>query len=218
MVPRGLSDSALRARFTALWPRLGARGDVEPILDAVMHGWSEPHRHYHGLDHLRDCLARLDEAPAIGKDRDLAEAALWYHDLVYHPGAPDNEARSAARARADLAGGGAPDAVADEVARLVRLTDHAVPPADPLGALVCDVDLSILGRPPDEFEEYERRIREEYRQVPESLWRPGRSQVVTGLLARDPLFRTDHFRQGYEAAARRNLRRSLESLGRDPGT
>jgi predicted metal-dependent HD superfamily phosphohydrolase len=216
MVPGGLSDSALRARFTALWARLGAKGDVEPILDSVIHSWSEPHRRYHGLDHLRDCLARLDEAPVTGKDRDLAEAALWYHDLVYRPGAPDNEARSAARARADLAGGGTPDVVVDEVARLVQLTDHVVPPADPLGSLVCDVDLSILGRPSEEFEEYERRIREEYRQVPDSLWRSGRARVVASLLSRDPLFRTDHFRQHYESSARRNLRRSLESWSRYP--
>jgi predicted metal-dependent HD superfamily phosphohydrolase len=214
MVPGGLSDPALRARFTALWARLGAKGDVEPTLDSVLHGWSEPHRRYHGLDHLRDCLRRLDEAPAEGKDRDLAEAALWYHDVVYQPGAPDNEARSAARARADLVGGGALDTVVDEVARLVRLTDHAVPPADPLGALVCDVDLSILGRPPEEFGEYERRIREEYREVPDLLWRSGRARVLARFLSRDPLFRTDHFRRQYETSARRNLRRSLESLSR----
>lgn len=209
-----MSDSALRARFTALWARLGAKGDVQPILDSVIHGWSEAHRRYHGLDHLRDCLARLDEAPARGQDRDLAEAALWYHDLVYRPGAPDNETRSAARARADLVGGGASGAVVDEVARLVQLTDHAVPPADPLGALVCDVDLSILGRPSAEFEEYERRIREEYRQVPDSLWRSGRARVVASFLSRDPLFGTDHFRRHYETSARRNLQSSLESLSR----
>ena len=217
MVPGGLSDSGLRARFRALWARLGATGDVEPILDSVMHGWTEPHRRYHGLDHLRDCLARLDEAPAEGKDRDLAEAALWYHDVVYRPGAPDNEARSATRARADLIGSGVPDTVVDEVARLVQLTDHTAPPADPLGALVCDVDLSILGRPPEEFEEYERRIREEYRQVPDSLWRSGRARVVASFLSRDPLFRTDYFRRHYEALARRNLQRSLESFAPSPG-
>jgi predicted metal-dependent HD superfamily phosphohydrolase len=217
MVPGGLSESALRARFTALWGRLGAKGDAEPILDSMIHSWSEPHRRYHGLDHLRDCLARLDEAPVTGKERDLAEAALWYHDLVYRPGAPDNEARSAARARADLVGGGTPEAVADEVARLVQLTDHALPPTDPLGALVCDVDLSILGRPPEEFAEYERRIREEYRQVPDSLWRSGRARVVASFLSRDPLFRTDYFRRHYETSARRNLRRALESLSQYPG-
>jgi predicted metal-dependent HD superfamily phosphohydrolase len=209
-----MRQSDLRERFAALWVRLGGHGDVRPILDSVLRGWTEPHRRYHGLDHLLDCLARLDESPAVGDGRDLTEAALWYHDLVYRPGASDNEARSAELARAALVEGGAPDATADEVARLVRLTDHVAPPEDPVGELVCDVDLSILGRPAGEFDEYERRIREEYQQVPDPLYRAGRARVLAKLLARDPLFRTDFFRRRYEDSARHNLRRSLDSLAR----
>jgi predicted metal-dependent HD superfamily phosphohydrolase len=209
-----MRQSDLRERFAALWVRLGGHGDVQPILDSVLRGWTEPHRRYHGLDHLLDCLARLDESPAVGDGRDLTEAALWYHDLVYRPGASDNEARSAELARAALVEGGAPDATADEVARLVRLTDHVAPPEDPVGELVCDVDLSILGRPAGEFDEYERRIREEYQQVPDPLYRAGRARVLAKLLARDPLFRTDFFRRRYEDSARHNLRRSLDSLAR----
>jgi predicted metal-dependent HD superfamily phosphohydrolase len=210
-----MSESDLRERFAALWVRLSGRhGGVQPILGSLLRGWTEPHRRYHGLDHLLDCLARLDESPAAGEQRDLAEAALWYHDLVYRPGASDNEARSAELARAALVEGGAPQFMADEVARLVRLTDHVAPPEDPVGELVCDVDLSILGRPAGEFEEYERRIRAEYHQVPDPLYRAGRARVLAKLLSRDPLFRTDYFRRRYEDPARHNLRRSLDSLAR----
>jgi predicted metal-dependent HD superfamily phosphohydrolase len=208
-----MTESDLGERFAALWVRLGGRhGGVQPVLDSLLRGWTEPHRRYHGLDHLRDCLARLDEFPAVGEPRDLAEAALWYHDLVYRPGASDNEARSAELARAALVEGGAPQSRADEVARLVRLTDHVAPPEDPVGELVCDVDLSILGRPEGEFEEYERRIRAEYHQVSDPLYRAGRARVLAQLLSRDPLFRTDYFRRRYEDSARHNLRRSLDSL------
>ena len=214
MVPGGLSEPELRKRFAELWARLGGHGDVQPIVDSLLGGWTEPHRRYHGLDHLRDCLARLDESPAVGAERDLAEAALWYHDLVYRPAASDNEARSAELARAALVESGAPEATADEVARLVRVTDHVAPPEDPVGELVCDVDLSVLGRPAGEFDEYERRIREEYRQVPGPSYREGRARLLAKLLSRDPLFRTDYFRRRYEDSARRNLRRSLDSLAR----
>ena len=208
-----MSDAALRRRFADLWRRLGGRGAGAEACEAVLRGWLEPHRRYHGVDHLRDCLARLDEAPAPSEGRELVEAALWYHDLVYRPGAPDNEARSADLASTALLAGGVPEPVAREVARLVRLTDHAAPPPDPLGELVCDVDLSILGRPADEFAEYERRIREEYRHVPEPVYRAGRARILADLLARTPLFRTGHFRARYEVEARRNLRRSLDGLG-----
>ena len=207
-----MSDAALRNRFALLWIRLGARGAADPHVDALLRGWREPHRAYHGPDHLRDCLTQLDGSPATGRLRDLAEAALWYHDVVYRPGAADNEARSAELARSALVQGGAAEATAEEIARLVRLTDHAKPPCDPVGELVCDVDLSILGRPAEEFDEYERRTREEYRHVPEPLYRTGRARVLETFLSRDPLFRTPHFRGRFEATARHNLRRSLASL------
>jgi predicted metal-dependent HD superfamily phosphohydrolase len=207
-----MNASALRERFAGLWTRLGGRGESGPVFEEILRRWQEPHRSYHGLDHLQDCLARLDETSATVQERDLAEVALWYHDAVYQPGASDNEARSAELARAALLGGGVTKEIADEVARLVQATDHTVVPEDPAAALVCDVDLSILGRPADEFAEYEQRIRHEYRHVPESLYRAGRSRVLTRLSGRDPLFLTLHFRSRFEAPARRNLARALQVL------
>lgn len=213
-----MSDPALRERFARLWARLGASGDGAEAFDAVYTRWEEPHRRYHGVDHLRDCLARLDEAPPGADDRAEAEAALWYHDAVYRPGAHDNEERSAEAASASLHQGGVPEHRARRVAELVRATDHLAPPSDATAALVCDVDLSILGRDPEAFAEYERRIREEYRHLPEPLYVAGRSRVLAALLGRDPLFLTPHFRRRYEAAARRNLRRALADLVPSRGT
>jgi len=211
-------SGSLRERFGNLWRRMGAVDDGGRVFEAVLRAYGEPHRHYHGVDHLRDCLTQLDAAPAAGADRDLAETALWFHDAVYVPRAADNEARSAEWAASALIRARAPEARAHEVARLVRLTDHARPAEDPVGALVCDVDLSILGRPPAEFVEYERRIRAEYDWVAEPLYRTGRASVLARLLAREPLYRSDHFRALYEVAARRNLKRSLESLEAGPAT
>lgn len=209
-----MTDSGLRERFRALWKRLGANDQPDAVVDEVLQAYREAHRLYHGIDHLRDCLARLDEAPARPAERDLAEAALWFHDLVYVPGADDNEARSADRATAALLGGGVPEADAREIARAIRSTDHASPAGDPVGALVCDVDLSILGRPPAEFAEYERRIRAEYGDVPEPLYRAGRAAVLIRLLGRNWLYGSAHFRSLYEQAARRNLAHSLAALSR----
>jgi predicted metal-dependent HD superfamily phosphohydrolase len=210
-------STPLRERFGNLWRRMGAVDGGGPVFEAVLEAYGEPHRHYHGVDHLRDCLAQLDAAPATGPDRDLAETALWFHDAVHAPRAADNEARSAEWAATALIRAGAPEARSHEVARLIRLTDHARPAEDPVAALVCDVDLSILGRPPAEFAEYERRIRAEYDWVAEPLYRMGRASVLARFLAREPLYRSDHFRTLYEAAARQNLKGSLECLGDGQG-
>jgi predicted metal-dependent HD superfamily phosphohydrolase len=212
-----MSDTLLRERFGDLWRRMGAADDGRRVFYDLLRAYREPHRRYHGVEHLRDCLEQLDAAPATGETRDLAETALWFHDAVYLPGAADNEARSAEWAARVLAASGAPEARAQQVARLVRLTEHARPADDPIGALVCDVDLSILGRPPAEFAEYERRIRAEYERIPEPLYRMARASVLAGLLARDPLYRSSHFRARYEAAARQNLTRSVEGLGAGGG-
>ena len=83
---------------------------------------------------------------------------------------------------------------------------------------MCDVDLSILGRDRQEYDEYERRIRQEYAHIPEHLYRAGRAGILAALLARDPLFVTDRFQRRYEAAARDNLRSALQALGGGPGT
>ncbi len=205
-------SKALRERFGDLWRRLGAAGEGDHLTDELLDAYREPHRHYHGMDHLRDCLQQLDAAPAAGGDRDLAEVALWFHDAVYVPGAVDNEIRSAERALRAFAGAYLPEVLGREVARLIRLTDHAAAAEDPLGALVCDVDLSILGRPPAEFAEYDKRIRAEYAGVAEPLYRTGRASVLARLLARESLYRSPHFKERYELAARRNLARSLAML------
>ncbi len=92
------------------------------------------------------------------------------------------------------------------------MTAHSTPPPDPQGALLCDVDLSILGREEREFDEYERRIRQEYSWVPEPLYRAGRARILAAFQKRDRIYLTDHFHDRYERRARTNLRRALAKL------
>lgn len=207
-----MNHPGLAARFAALWRRVGCADDGSAVFGALWDAWGEPHRHYHDREHLLDCLQQLDRSPPTEADRDLAEVALWFHDAVYVPRAADNEERSAEWATRVLRECGAPAGQAERVAALILQTDHAGPSDNPTGALVCDVDLSILGRSAPEFAEYERRIRSEYQRVPDPLYRVGRAAVLRGLLARDHLFQTEHFRRSYEERARVNLRDSLAAL------
>ena len=204
--------TAPRERFAALLRRLGAAGDPLPAADAILAAYASPERTYHGLAHLSDCLAQLDQAAAAGAQRDRVEAALWFHDVVYDSRADDNEQRSAAWARRVCRGLGIPPATTAEIERLVVLTDHRTRPTDASGRLICDIDLSVLGRPAEQFDAYDAAIRAEYAAVPEDAYRTGRRRVLGGLLARDSLYATEEFRQRYEAAARANLRRALARL------
>ncbi len=202
----------LAARFSAVVRRLGATTAVDELFTGLASAWAEPHRAYHCTAHLVDCLEQLDAAPGEGADRLVVEAALWFHDAVYDPRATGNETRSAAWASRGLAGVGVPHTTAAQVARLVLLTRHVAPAPDPSGRLVCEVDLSILGREPEHFEEFERRICREYAWVPEATYRAVRADILAGFLGRSPLFLTTHFRRKYETQARMNLEAAVARL------
>jgi len=203
---------ALAERFLALLSRLGATGDGTALADALLAAWSASDRAYHNRWHLEDCLAQLDRAEADQPTRDLVEAALWFHDAVYDPRATDNEERSAAWAAEGLSATGISPDVAGRIAGLVRLTAGHGPASDLAGRLICDIDLSILGRPVELFDSYDRRIQAEYAWVPEAAYRAGRARILEDFLRRDPLFQTPAFRRRFEAQARANLSRALTTV------
>jgi predicted metal-dependent HD superfamily phosphohydrolase len=178
--------------------------------------WTQPHRRYHDLDHLRTVLGTVDLLGQLADDVRAVRLAAWFHDAVYSalPGdAPgDDERASAELAAAVLPRIGLDSAVA-EVTRLVLLTiDHDPAPADANGAVLCDADLAVLGGSPDAYAAYAAAVREEYRQVPDDVFRSGRAAVLEALLQRDPLFHTAIGRQRWEDTARRNLSTELSLL------
>jgi predicted metal-dependent HD superfamily phosphohydrolase len=200
-------------RWVELWSRLGAQGSGASIFAQLAAGYAEPGRAYHTAEHIRDCLAELDLSRDLAQYPDEVEAALWFHDAVYRPGASDNEDQSAELARTALSMGAVPHEVADRTAALVLATRHAGVPNSPDEQLICDIDLSILGREPGIFDAFERQIRREYAWVPEPMYRRERSAVLSGFLRRRSIYQTNQFRHRYEALARANLERLIEKLG-----
>ena len=83
---------------------------------------------------------------------------------------------------------------------------------DPLAHVLLDADLAILGSEPAHYERYSRAVRQEYSQYDDPTWRAGRAKVLNSLLDREDLFVTEPARQLWDAAARTNLARELQSL------
>jgi predicted metal-dependent HD superfamily phosphohydrolase len=203
-----VGDRPLREQLTPLLP---SGRDADALGDDLLARWSEPHRRYHNLDHLRAVLAHLDR---VGPASRVARLGAWYHDAVYQPSRLDNEKNSAALARSGLGAIGVQDGVVDEVVRLVHLTaSHRADPGDTDGARLCDADLAILGSAPPGYDAYRRAVREEYAAVDEPAWRLGRSAPPREFLDRDRIFATPKGRQLWEAPARANLSRELNDLG-----
>ncbi len=115
---------------------------------------------------------------------EAVELAAWFHDAVYAVGpsvAPGWSEEASARLAASAIG---PGALADEVARLVRLTvGHTVGADDRSGAVLVDADLWILSAPTERYDRFVVDVRAEYAHVPDDAWRVGRGQVLDRFLA-----------------------------------
>lgn len=174
----------------------------------------EPHRHYHTLDHIRDCLDQVEASADLDEtQRRLLTAAVWFHDAVYDPTRNDNEAQSAALAVRVLADEGWTQADIAEVERLILLTaGHSVKGGDPLGARLISIDLSILGAEPTRYEAYAAAIRREYAHVPEALYVAGRAMILQRFLDAPVLFADALWAARLDGAARDNLRREIAAL------
>ena len=176
-----------------------------------------PDRGYHSWSHPQALLALLEEVRADLNDPLAVECAIVFHDAVYDPLAADNEKRSAALAKAKLAGV-VPDPTLQRAVLMIEASErHAVPDAlSPSDALDCriflDLDLSILGSGEAAFDAYEAGVRFEYRHVTQAAFNAGRAGVLRRFLMRDSLYLSPWGRARFEAKARANLQRSLNAL------
>jgi predicted metal-dependent HD superfamily phosphohydrolase len=199
-------------RWIALWHRIGAQGSGRSVFAHLSKAYAEPHRAYHNTEHIRDCLNELDVGRELARRPDEVEAALWFHDAIYVPGATDNEDRSARLAEIALVACAVPLETARRVAGLILATRHLTVPSEADAQLLCDIDLSILGRAPAVFDRFERAIRQEYSQVAEAEYRSERAAVLARFLRRAVIYQTVYFRERFEEQARINLKRAISDL------
>jgi predicted metal-dependent HD superfamily phosphohydrolase len=187
--------------------------DDEAAGRELLRRWSEPHRRYHDVGHLRAVLQAIDELQAEAYEARAVRLAAWYHDAVYTGRAGEDERASAELAASMLPALGVGIEAAAEVVRLVELTaSHDPEPGDANGAVLCDADLAVLGGEPDAYAAYAAAVRDEYSDVPDEDFRSGRMAVLERLLAHQPLFHTVAGRKRWEDAARHNVATELTLL------
>ncbi|MCC8988850.1 MAG: hypothetical protein LM523_14255 [Candidatus Contendobacter sp.] len=203
-----------QARFIALWRRhLGDDSERAATAYAeLVQFYSEPHRHYHTLAHIRHCLREFDRAAAFMDHADSVEMALWFHDAIYIPGAMDNERRSANLFREWSAGTGAVADFQERISDLVMATTHRTPPPWRDGQFIVDIDLSSFGLPWDDCEQDGRLIRAECAHLTDDQYYPGHLRFLRALQNRPVFFFTDFFEQHYGQTARDNVNRIVGDL------
>jgi len=217
-VPRNVYNAflvkfkGLQKRWNSLWERMGTSGSSDDAYNELISLYGENQRAYHNLTHIVHVLRELDETRSFIESPEQIEVALWYHDAIYNTREKDNEEKSAELAYQRLSKAGMGTQFIDDVTNLILATKHRTSPKKPDEKYLVDIDLSILGKPQREFDEYERDIRDEYSWVPEEQFKQGRNAILQGFLDRDPIYSTNFFRQKYKEQARINLQKSLAQL------
>lgn len=185
----------------------------------IKHTWQQirnlyqsPHRYYHNLQHITECLQQFDQVKSNCSEPFLVEVALWLHDVVYDPLAHDNELQSSHFATECLQQTRLTQDMIDQVVLFILLTQHPSHPSSNDEQYLLDIDLSILGAAPPRFAEYEQHIRQEYQHVPQQRYQEARKQLLQHLLDSTPLYHSDYFNQHLQQQAELNLQQAIAQL------
>lgn len=182
------------------------QGDYRRIRSA----WRGMGRHYHTLSHLEACLREFDAARELVLEPAEVELALWFHDAIYKSWRRDNEPQSAALAVRTLRA--AREDVVDRIRQMILATAHRDAGFSGDTALILDIDLAILGAPPEIYSQFERAVRREYWWAPRARYVAGRSKLLRSLLERPAIYQHDWFYAKYEKQARANVAAALQQL------
>jgi len=200
-------------RFTGLWRSRVVSPpspDGATVYAELRRLYTAPYRRYHNFGHIQDCLRLVDEVAPLLKDRDAVEFGLWFHDAIYDTGVATNEWRSAELFLERSAG--APFVFRNRVCGHILATRHMETARGNDRCFLVDIDLSGFGAPWEEFMRNGALLREESAAQSDAKYHAGQVVFLSALQRRRHFFRTEYFRERYEAIARANLERLLADL------
>lgn len=180
--------------------------------------YTQPHRHYHNINHINDCLTELENMPPKilfrnqkGIDEhSIVEKAIWYHDAVYNPYSVRNELNSISllptitEYNASLI-----DAVRDAILATMchTITQDKISLST---QVMLDIDLSGFGKPTSECLENGENVRNEYYKTNNLDFYTGRLKFLQTIMERESLYYTDYFRDKYHEQSQKNMKIEVE--------
>lgn len=182
--------------------------------------YNEPHRVYHNLSHVYDCLnvyRHTVNVPSSYGERVALQTAIWFHDAIYDPLSNQNEEETRDLLLSTKPHEWLPSH--DVTVLAIEMSKHHSNPKkdEMIGKhetvkLFMDIDCSILGRDPNSYINYAKKVRQEFSMIPDHAYFEGRQKFLEDMLNLPAVYLTYEFKTKYEAQARRNLENEL----RDP--
>jgi len=202
-------------RFRSLWQRClieDAADNSDEIYQRLIDGYQEPERHYHTLAHIEQCLGMFDQCKSLAREPDALELAVWFHDVIFEAGKPDNEKRSA-QLYLQLSDGVHDASTRGLVDRLIMATLHdGSSLADHDAIYMVDIDLSSFGLSWEEFLQDSQNLRRENADLSDAEYYRKKANFQNFLLAKERFYLSDYFAERLETRARANLARYFDYL------
>ncbi len=198
----------LQETFIALLQQYTAdKNLIDSLWLEIEKKYSSPKRHYHTLTHLENVLRGLSAVKGELKSWETILFTLFYHDIIYDPLKSTNEEKSAEYAEKRMMQLYVPaETIACCKAQILATKTHTTS-TDSDTNYFTDADLSILGKPWEEYFAYSQHVRKEYAIYPDVIYNAGRKKVLLHFLAMNRLFKTDYFHHKFEQQARENMER-----------
>ena len=155
-------------------------------------------------------LFELDKVKSKIVDLDSLLFSIYYHDIIYEPTQSDNELQSALTFEKRISNTSFINLNKCKI-QIEATKDHDFSNDHDTNILL-DLDLIILGQSHKEYLKYTRNIRKEYKIYPDFIYSKGRKKVLSKILEKDSIYKTDFFKKRYEYQARKNLTSELIKL------
>ena len=172
--------------------------------------YSNASRYHHDFSHLKNMFEQLAYVKNDVEDIDALSFSIFYHDIVYIVTRSDNELKSAEVLESDLSITSF-DQIQKCKSQIEATKNHYKSEFQDTNILL-DLDLSVLGTEWENYEEYARNVRQEFKVYPNFLYRKGRKKFLKTFLEKDQIFKTDYFIERFEQQAIKNLNMELEFL------
>lgn len=188
----------------------------------IQEAYSEEKRTYHNLDSLREKLTCYYEIKNNLKNPRAVLLALFFQNFEYDPKALDGENKNLEHFNkfADEADLSVDSELREQTCELLKVAaTHSTDAHKEGGAFggedahyFLDLDMAVLGSPPEIYAEYRERVRGEYSFLSEPMYTALRLKVLQNFVQIPNIFATKEFRDRFEEQARRNIQAEVELL------
>lgn len=183
---------------------------IASLWKEVHENYSEKHRAYHNLNHLKELFIQFDAYKTELNKPNIVAFSIFYHDIIYKIWNKDNEEKSADFAMTKLSGIINALDIKEIHQQIIATKTHSTTNEDTKWLM--DFDLAILGQSEKTYKEYTQLIRKEYKAIPKIIYKSGRKKVLQHFLNKSFIFATKEYRKLHEDKAKENLHFELKSL------